>query len=104
MERLAPIFKALAEPSRLKIVGELLHEPRHVGELVRRTGLGQSLVSHHLKILRAAGIVASDRRGPFVYYSLAGNEIRGLLEHVTAWGGSLRKVKVDDDVKNGGAR
>jgi DNA-binding transcriptional ArsR family regulator len=99
MERFAPVFKALAEPSRLKIVGELLHAPRHVGELVRLTGLGQSLVSHHLKVLRAAGVVTSGRRGPFVYYSLAQNGVRGLLESATAWGGPCGEAGADDDAK-----
>ena len=102
MERFTPLFRALAERSRLQIVGELLREPQHVGELVRRTGLGQSLVSHHLKVLRAAGIVVSKRRGPFVYYSLAGNAVRSLLESAAAWGDPHGKADRDDEARTGG--
>ena len=73
------MFRALGERSRLCILGELLDEPRHVGELVRRTGLRQSLVSHHLRVLREAGLVVARRRGPFVFYELAGEAVRAML-------------------------
>lgn len=79
IDRLAPMFRALGERSRLRILGELLDEPRHVGELVRRTGLRQSLVSHHLRVLREAGLVVARRRGPFVVYELAGDAVRAML-------------------------
>ncbi len=73
------MFRALGERSRLRILGELLEEPLHVGELVRRTGLRQSLVSHHLKVLRKAGLVVARRRGPFVFYELSGDAVRAML-------------------------
>jgi Predicted transcriptional regulators len=79
IDGLAPMFRALGERSRLRILGELLDEPRHVGDLVRRTGLRQSLVSHHLKVLREAGLVVARRRGPFVFYELAGDAVRALI-------------------------
>jgi DNA-binding transcriptional ArsR family regulator len=79
IERLVPMFRALGDTSRLRILSELMDEPRHVGELVRRTGLRQSLVSHHLKVLREAGLVAARRHGPFVYYELSGNTVRAML-------------------------
>ena len=79
IDRLAPMFRALGERSRLLILSELLDEPCHVGELVRRTGLRQSLVSHHLKVLREAGLVVARRRGPFVFYELASDAVRAML-------------------------
>jgi DNA-binding transcriptional ArsR family regulator len=72
-------FRALADRSRLKLVQVLLEGPAHVGALVQSTGLEQSLVSHHLKALREAGLVASERRGPFVYYTLVGDTSHELL-------------------------
>ena len=86
IDRLIPMFRALGERSRLLIVSELLDEPRHVGDLVRRTELGQSLVSHHLKVLREAGLVSACRRGPFVYYDLAGPRVRRMVEDGNAAG------------------
>ncbi|NOZ95688.1 MAG: winged helix-turn-helix transcriptional regulator [Acidobacteria bacterium] len=83
IERLVLMFRALGERSRLRILGELLDEPRHVGELVRRTGLRQSLVSHHLKVLREAGLVVARRQGPFVFYELSDDAVRSMLASAT---------------------
>ncbi|NOZ78541.1 MAG: winged helix-turn-helix transcriptional regulator [Acidobacteria bacterium] len=88
IERLVPVFRALGDASRLRILVELLDEPRHVGALVRRSGLRQSLVSHHLKVLREAGLVAARRRGPFVYYELSGNAVRAMLASAAGDAGS----------------
>ncbi len=91
------MFRALGERSRLLILSELLDEPRHVGDLVRRTELGQSLVSHHLKVLREAGLVSACRRGPFVYYDLAGPHVRRMLENGQAAGTTEAHSGQDQD-------
>jgi ArsR family transcriptional regulator len=65
---LAGLFKALSEPARLNIVLALSDECRPVSDVVAATGLPQPLVSHHLRILRDAGIARADRRGAYVYY------------------------------------
>lgn len=75
-------FRALADRSRLKLVQALLGGPAHVGALVKATGLEQSLVSHHMKALREAGLVVSERRGPFVYYTLVGDTSQELLRTI----------------------
>jgi DNA-binding transcriptional ArsR family regulator len=67
-EYVARFFKALSEPARLSIVLALTDECRPVSHVVTATGLPQPLVSHHLRILRDAGIARPDRRGAFVYY------------------------------------
>jgi DNA-binding transcriptional ArsR family regulator len=66
--QLARFFKALSEPARLRIVLALSDECRPVSDVVALTGLAQPLVSHHLRILREAGIAQPQRRGSFVYY------------------------------------
>jgi ArsR family transcriptional regulator len=71
MERIARLFKALSEPVRLQIVGELLRREACVCELQAHLGLPQSLVSRHLAYLRGAGLVAARRRQTRVYYALA---------------------------------
>jgi len=72
----ASLLKALADPSRLAIVRQLLDGPKHVGEINKALGLEQTLMSHHLRVLRKAGLVTSARDGKAVLYSLA-PEFRG---------------------------
>jgi ArsR family transcriptional regulator len=69
-ERMAAIAKALGDPIRMQLVDVLR---RHAGEvcvceLVPLFDLSQPTVSHHLKVLRGAGIVGSERRGLWAYY------------------------------------
>ena len=64
-------LKVLADHSRLAIIERLMKGPRHVWELVAALGLGQSLLSHHLKVLRSEGLVEATRDGKAVLYSLA---------------------------------
>lgn len=64
-------LKVLADETRLAVVRQLMNGPRHVGEINDSLGLEQSLLSHHLKILRESGIVLAERDGKAVLYSLA---------------------------------
>ena len=70
---LAQVFKALADPVRLRLVS--LIGARQGGEicvcdLTAAFDLTQPTISHHLKVLREAGIIDSERRGTWVYYRL----------------------------------
>ena len=62
---------ALANPMRLAILDELAAGPRSAGELVRALKVPQPLVSQHLAVLRAAGVVARERDGAKRIYRLA---------------------------------
>ena len=62
-----PLLKALADETRWRIVRELLSKPRTVGELVERLDVSQYNVSKHLRILREAGIVGTERAGKHVH-------------------------------------
>jgi len=82
-ERMADIAKALADPVRLQLVDVLR---THAGkvcvcELVPLFDLSQPTVSHHLKLLREAGIVDSERRGLWAYYYVRPDA----LEELSAW-------------------
>jgi ArsR family transcriptional regulator len=66
----ARIIKALAHPSRLLIVDELARGERCVCELTEMVGADISTVSKHLSVLKNGGIVADERRGTQVFYSL----------------------------------
>lgn len=67
----ASLLKVLADETRLAVVEQLLAGPRHVGEINETLGVEQSLLSHHLKVLREAGLVTAERDGKQVLYSLA---------------------------------
>jgi DNA-binding transcriptional ArsR family regulator len=64
-------LKILADRTRLGILQLLLDGPRYVGDLNLHLQVEQSLLSHHLSILRKAGLVQSRREGPLVLYQLA---------------------------------
>lgn len=63
-------LKVLADPTRLAVVEALMKGPRHVGELNEALNMDQSLLSHHLKVMRDAGVVTSTRDGKAVLYQL----------------------------------
>ena len=69
----AALFKALGDPFRLTIVATLARTADEVCvcDFTAALPLGQPTVSHHLKILRDAGVVSCERRGTWVYYRLA---------------------------------
>ena len=78
VEELVEIFKALSDPTRLRLV-KLLNDcppgvckggPLCVNALAHQLGVTQSAVSQHLRILRQAGLVNGARRGSFMHYSL----------------------------------
>jgi ArsR family transcriptional regulator len=62
--------KALADETRQKIMALCCCTQRSVSELVEATGVAQPTVSHHLKILKDAGLVSAERRGKEIYYTL----------------------------------
>lgn len=69
----AGLFRALADPARLTILATLARTPDEVCVCDFTSGieLNQSTVSHHLRILKEAGLVTAVRRGTWGYYSLA---------------------------------
>lgn len=62
--------KALADETRQKIMALCCCQKLTVSEIVAATDVAQPTVSHHLKILKSAGLVISERRGKEVYYTL----------------------------------
>ena len=78
-------FKALADPARVALVARLAHgEEVCVCHLVEGSGLAQPTVSHHLAILRRAGLVTSERRGTWAYYRLVPDAVRDLARALAA--------------------
>ncbi|MBI1878209.1 MAG: winged helix-turn-helix transcriptional regulator [Chloroflexi bacterium] len=83
---LADIFKALADPTRVRIISILLHTELCVCDLAATLGMTQSAVSHQLGLMRSMRLVKSRKEGRMVYYTLDDEHIRDLfvrgLEHV----------------------
>ena len=84
--QLADLFHLLGDPTRLRIVLACLAAPIAVGDIAAGLQLSSSLVSHHLRLLRAARIVKAERQGKQVFYSTADAHISGvlgdMLEHI----------------------
>jgi DNA-binding transcriptional ArsR family regulator len=74
------LLKAMSNHHRLLILCQLLDEECCVGELVRRVGLSQSALSQHLARLRRDHLVTTRRSAQTIYYNLASDEIRALIE------------------------
>lgn len=81
IDDVAAIFKALGEPTRLKIVIALLHAQLCVCDLSVICGLSESAVSHQLRILRNLRVVRNRREGKIVYYQLDDNHVRHLIRN-----------------------
>ncbi len=77
--QLAEMFRMMGDPSRLSILLACMAAPVSVGAIAERAGLSQSLVSHHLRLLRASRILNARRRGKQVFYSAVDDHIRRVL-------------------------
>jgi ArsR family transcriptional regulator, lead/cadmium/zinc/bismuth-responsive transcriptional repressor len=82
VDQLADLFHLLGDPTRLRIVLACLARPTAVGEIAGSLALSSSLVSHHLRLLRAARIVKAERQGKQVFYSAADAHISALLANM----------------------
>lgn len=82
IEQLADVFSLLGEPTRLRIVLACFEAPKGVGEITQDLNLSMSLISHHLRLLRAARIVHAERVGKHVYCRLTDVHIRAMLSNM----------------------
>jgi ArsR family transcriptional regulator len=108
----ARFFRALADPVRLRIIRLLLVRPLCVCELTFILKAEQSRISHHLRILRDAGLVEDERRGRWMIYRIAGAgpralaaalepALRGDRDHFRAHRRDLAEldIAVQDDIR-----
>ena len=82
-------FRALGDPTRLRVVQELAAGTRCVCELRERIEVSGSLLSHHLAVLRDAGIITATRRGRWIDYTLDRDALSGLAELIAAQGAGV---------------
>jgi len=79
-------FKALADPTRRKILRLLRERDMTAGEIAEQFDISKPSISHHLSILKQARLVLDERRGQFIFYSLnmtVFQEVIGWLSEIT---------------------
>jgi len=79
-QQLADMFKALADPTRVRMIALLSDDEVCVHELADKLEMGQSAVSHQLRTLRQLRIVRQRRDGRHVYYQLDDDHVRDIFE------------------------
>lgn len=82
--QLADLFRLMGDPTRLRIILACLNEPISVGDIAARLDLSPSLVSHHLRLLKAARVLGAERRGKQIFYSTLDAHIRCVIDDMVA--------------------
>lgn len=85
----AETFKALSDPTRREILNLLRNGPLSAGEIVEHFTMTGASISHHLSILKYAGIIDDEKRGKYIYYYLNSS----VLDDVLSW---MLSLKGDD--------
>ena len=85
LRKVADLFKAFSQFTRLKIIRELHREPMDVSELHEEIGGSQPNISKHLKILRDEGIVEKEKQGNRVIYEIARQEVTMICDYVCGY-------------------
>ena len=75
-QELAEVFRMLGDPNRLRIAMACLDDPLCVGDVAERVGLSHALVSHHLRVLKAARFLSARKRGKQVFYAATDDRVR----------------------------
>lgn len=88
----AETFKALSDPTRREILNLLRNGPLPAGEIVEHFDMTGATISHHLSILKYAGIIDDEKRGKYIYYYLN----TSVLDDVLSWMISLKGVDVHE--------
>ena len=73
-------FKALSDDTRREILHLLREVPMTAGEIGEHFSLSGATISHHLSVLREAGLILDDKQGKFIYYELNMSVIEEILE------------------------
>jgi ArsR family transcriptional regulator, cadmium/lead-responsive transcriptional repressor len=88
----AKLFRGFGDASRLRVLEALRDGPRHVGAVVRVTGLSQPNVSMHLACLVECGLARRERQGRFVEYQLADKRAARLLDQAEELVGDVGRL------------
>jgi ArsR family transcriptional regulator, arsenate/arsenite/antimonite-responsive transcriptional repressor len=87
------VFKALNDPTRREILELLREKDMTAGEIADRFDISKPSISHHLDLLRQAGMVVSVKQGQFIYYSLNTTVIDDIMKWFVQFTDKKRKKK-----------
>lgn len=94
------IFEALASPVRRKILAYVAHHEMNAGDIAARFDMSKPSISQHLQLLEHAGLVASEKRGKYVYYRQASdtlaNSLTGFVQDICPIGAPLRRESAEN--------
>ena len=79
------VFRALADPTRRRILQLLREGPRNSGEIAAQFPVTWATVSRHLSVLKEAGLVVTERNGTGILYELNTTVLEDLVQQVLAW-------------------
>ena len=85
-------FKAPADPTRREILNLLREGAKTAGEIGDHFPMTGATVSHHLSVLRDAGLISDDKRGKYIYYELN----LSVLDEITGWIAGLKGEHSDE--------
>ena len=85
-------FKALSEPTRRQILELLRRGPKSAGEISEQFGTSGATISHHLSVLKDAGLVSDEKRGKYIFYELD----TSVLQDMLAWVAGFAKGDGDE--------
>ena len=81
------VMRALADPTRREIIYLLKKEKLPAGEILEHFNMTGATISHHLSVLKDAGLVTSEKKGKYIYYELN----LSILEEIMTWFSSLKE-------------
>ena len=85
-------FKALGDPTRREIMNILRDGAKTAGEIGALFAMTGATVSHHLSVLKDAGLISDDKRGKYIYYELN----LSVLDEITGWIAGLKGEHSDE--------
>lgn len=88
-------YKAIADPTRRRILRYLRGGERTAGELAENAGIARTALSHHLTVLKLADLVRVERRGQFQIYSLNTTVFQDLMAEVLGWFGGIEALTTE---------
>ncbi len=80
LDKIAGLFKAFADPTRVQILLLLVDGEKCVNDITREVPVSQSAISHQLRILRQMHLIKARRDGNFIHYSLADDHVMTILQ------------------------
>ena len=102
MEIVATALRALADPNRRRILTVVRDQPHAVGEIAERVEMSQQAVSHHLRVLRDAGLVTEQRDGTRHLYAVRTDGLAAVREYLDDfWPAHLRALKAAAEATRG---